>query len=184
MDNMKPYSVSKINCFLSCPMKYRLQYLSNGTIVPESSDALIKGFKIGLDIKDNKIIPCAYSNKCLFRGVIDVLNGNNILDYKTGKYRDKPDWKQLAYYAIWLFLSSDYDTVNLSYLYVEHNKENSMTIHRDNLDIMLKSLIQRIKAVKEYEDNPQEIYNPSYLCDYCGVRKYCKMNVDNLENQF
>lgn len=139
-----------------------------------------KEVRIGLDISNGVLIPCRYSNSCLYRGVIDVLNRNYIIDYKTGRYHENPDWSQLAYYAAWLFLNSDYDEIHISYLYIEHDLEKSMTLHRKILNDILRYLIQDLQMVKEYDENPVERYNTSPLCDYCGVRNHCKMNVDNL----
>lgn len=214
---MRPYSLSRINCFKSCPMKYKMTYMDK--LKQESSPALEKGssiheslehldysnsyvnnffnselgkkykdiienakkeVKIGLDIKEGKLVPCDFSEKCLYRGVIDVLYKNYILDYKSGNYHEKQDWHQLAYYALWLFLNSDYEEINISYLYIEHNKENSMTLKRSQINYIMKNLVSDIIIVENYESDPKEIYKTSYLCDFCGVRSHCKKNPDNL----
>lgn len=215
---MRPYSLSRINCFKSCPMKYKLSYLDKVEQEP-ANEALVKGssihealetldtsnsyvdkffksdigkkykhmiengqkeLKIGIDFIDNQLVPCEFSDTCLYRGVIDVLYENNIFDYKSGKYRPEQSWKQLCYYALWLFLSTDYDEVNIAYLFVEHNKENRMTLKRGQVIPIIKHFLTDIILLRDYEENPVEKYNPSYLCEYCSVRKHCKMNTDNL----
>jgi len=139
-----------------------------------------KEVKIGIDFKNGKLIPCEFSEECLYRGVIDVLYENTILDYKSGQYKEKQDWHQLAYYALWLFLSSDYEEINISYLYIEHNKENSMTLKRSQIPYIMKNLVSDIKPIIDFDKDPKEIYNPDWKCSYCSVRKFCKKNVDNL----
>lgn len=141
-----------------------------------------KEVKIGIDLKDKKLIPCSFSDECLYRGVIDVLYNNTILDYKSGKYRKDQSWSQLKYYALWLFLNSDYEEINVSYIFIEHNLENSMTIHRKEVNNISKELITDIYSLMQYDENPIEICNVSWRCPYCSVRKFCKKNVDNLLN--
>lgn len=161
-----------------------VKYFFNTNLGSKYKDVIInaqKEVRIGLDFKNGKIIPCVYSKECLFGGVIDVLYNNIILDYKTGRYKEKQDYIQLMYYAVWLFLNSDYDSVTVSYLYVEHDKENTTTLYRKDLNALLKHLVSNIINIRKYEENPVEVYNPSWKCEWCSVRKHCKMNLDNLE---
>ena len=145
--------------------------------------------RVGLKIEDNKVIPCGYNDKdCFFHGIIDVLNlkEKTILDYKTGSrktYKDQ-DWTQLEYYSAWLFLNSDFDEIKISYLYVEHNHENSKVIKREELNGILKRILTNAIEIKAFNENPSEEHNVSWMCEYCSCKKHCKFfqETKGLEN--
>ena len=137
-----------------------------------------KEVKIGLKIENGNIIPCEFSDKeAFFHGIIDVLNENTILDYKTGRkksFKDQ-DWMQLMYYAAWLFLRHpEYNEVNISYLYVEHNCENALTIKRVHVNEILKKILKNVIEITKYEGDPTEEHKCSWSCDYCSCRGSCK----------
>lgn len=226
------FSLSKIQCFEQCPLKYRLKYIDKveternsackkGSSVhhifenldiletfrnPENEDALKvvdkflesdigkefmpiikdaqKEVKIGLNKGEGTLVPCDYSRNCLFGGIIDLLNGNHILDYKTGKAKtyNQQDWTQLTWYAIWLFLASDYEEVKITYIYVEHNTENTKILKRSDLNSMMVDMLSRFKNVKQFEENPTDKHCKSYLCDWCDCKKHCPFYTDNALN--
>ena len=137
-----------------------------------------KEVKIGLKKQGKNIVPCVFQDPdAFFHGIIDVLNGNNILDYKTGKkkaFKDQ-DWTQLMYYAAWLFLKHpEFSEVNIAYLYVEHNHENALTIKREYLSEILKKILINVIEITKYEKNPTEEHKCSNLCEYCGCAESCK----------
>lgn len=224
---MKPWSLSKVQCYESCPMKYKFQYIDK--IKTEQTKALAKGSKIhnilenidnfidaqkddseydivnsfikseafesikeyiqfgeketafGIDIVDNQLVPTEYNNKVLFRGKIDLLYKNNIIDYKTGKAKtyDEQDWTQLKWYAIWFFLKyPEYNDVNISYVYVEHNHINTLTINRSELNSIINDMILRIRNVTIGESKPITKCNKSVLCGWCSYMLLC----EELEN--
>ena len=137
-----------------------------------------KEVKVGLKIVNGDIVPCEFKDPdAFFHGIIDVLNGNNILDYKTGKKKsfEDQDWTQLMYYAAWLFLKHpEFSEVNIAYLYVEHNHENALTIKREYLNEILKKILVNAIEITKYEGNPTEEHCCSWACEYCGVRNSCK----------
>ncbi len=228
------YSVSKVQCFEQCPLKFKLTYIDKVEI--ERSEALKKGssvhsvfenlgkpangqetseavsvvekflksptglkylptilkakkeVRVGLkkadDLKKAEagLEPCAYSKKALFGGIIDLLFENHILDYKTGKAKtyEEQDWTQLTWYAIWLFLTTDYNEVTISYIYVEHDQVNEKTLYRKDLKAMITSMLSRMVAIKKFEDNPSDEHKSSWKCSFCGCRKHCPFFVDNV----
>lgn len=146
-----------------------------------------KEVPFGLKVQGNGIIPCLFNDEnAFFHGVIDVLNGNTILDYKTGRkklFKDQ-DWKQLMYYAVWVFLKHpEYTEVNVSYLYVEHNHENALTVKREYLNDILKKMVSNVAEIAEFERNPTEEHRCSPLCEYCGCRKHCRFYKEYTESK-
>ena len=131
----------------------------------------------GLKVK-NGVVPCDFDDPdAFFHGIIDVLSGNTILDYKTGKKKtfEAQDWKQLMFYAAWLFLAHpEYNEVYISYLYIEHDYENALTVNRVHLNSILKKLLSSVSEIANYTKNPTDEHIVSPLCDYCGCRKYCR----------
>lgn len=205
-------TISKIQCFECCHMRYKLSYIDN--LEQESSSIfekgktlhyilekfnyfeIIKGFidsdvgakfytiikdsekekRIGLKIQNNNLITCSFNDcGCMIRGVIDAIYKNNIIDYKSGKYvtYNNQNWLQLEFYALWLFLNSNYDEIKVSYLYIEHNKENTRIIKRSECKDIIKNIFTRINDIIKYEQSPDDSHNVSALCDYCTVRHHC-----------
>lgn len=132
--------------------------------------------QIGIKIENSKLIPCDYSDtSAVFRGKIDLLNENKIIDYKTGKYVSlvNQDWTQLEWYAIWLFLNSNYKEIKISYLYVEQNQVNTRVYLREELESLIKNFLERIKNQFAFERDPKNIPSRSWKCDYCQFREEC-----------
>lgn len=220
---MKPWSLSKIQCYESCPMKYKYTYIDKIKQIP--TKALARGAKIhnileniddfidhqtpdeeydvvntfiksdvfnsikefvskgvketafGIDIQDNKLIPTEYNNTVLFRGKIDLMYQNNILDYKTGKCKEfnNQDWTQLKWYAIWFFLKyPEYNDVNISFVYIEHSHINTLNIKRSEIEGITKDMLLRIRNVVEGESKPITKCNKNALCAWCSYTLLCE----------
>lgn len=117
------------------------------------------------------------SNDYDFIGYIDRVNftenGLELIDYKTGKYKEPKyqDFQQLIIYAIWFFKKYEKLTqIKIRFVYVEHLLENSLVLQRDKIeDILnnLKILIKTIKLDTDYHKKP----NP--LCDWCDFKDTC-----------
>lgn len=136
-----------------------------------------KEVKIGLKVQNSQLVSCDFNDpNCLFHGVADIVYNNVICDYKTGKAKEYEyqDWLQLEAYALWMFINKDYDEVKVSYLYVEHNKENSKIIKKSEVNEIAKKLLTKIKNVIDYDKAPVEDFNVTALCDYCQCNRYCK----------
>ena len=133
--------------------------------------------KVGLKVADKHLVSCDFFDpNCIFHGVIDIVNGNVLCDYKTGKAKtqEEQDWSQLEAYALWAFINNDYDEVHVSYLYIEHNTENARTIKRSEINGIAKNILTRISNVIKYDDAPYMEYTQSALCDYCPCNQYCE----------
>lgn len=136
-----------------------------------------KEVKIGLKIENRHLMSCDFDDpNCLFHGIADVINGNIICDYKTGKAKEYEyqDWLQLEAYAVWLFINYDYEEVHVSYLYIEHDTENEKVIKKSEVNDIVKKLLTKIKNVIDYDKSPTLEYNVTALCDYCQCNKYCQ----------
>lgn len=136
-----------------------------------------KEVKVGLKVHDKKLVSCDFDDpSCIFHGVIDVAYNNILCDYKTGKAKlfDEQDWSQLEAYALWAFLNNDYDEVKVSYLYIEHNVENSKIIKKSEVNDIAKRLLTRVSNIIKYDSKPFAEYNITALCDYCQCNQYCE----------
>ena len=135
--------------------------------------------EIGFGIsKVNDIFKAVSFNNpnALFKGKIDyIFQKNNVLyivDWKSGKYIEKEEqnFSQLLLYTIWGFLKyKNINTINCSFVYVEHLKENSVQYQRYNLDIYIENYIQDINKIES-----DKLFNKieSKQCEYCEYRKF------------
>lgn len=135
-------------------------------------------YKFGLDRYLN---PCDFWDKAVFiRGLIDHISvcedTVHLIDYKTGKYKDEKyqSFDQLLVYAIYFFNKyKKIDKIKISYVYVEHNLENSMLLERqflDNYTNQLQGLISPLENDQSFNKNV------SKLCGYCQFRDICINN--------
>ena len=122
--------------------------------------------------------PTTYKDKkALFRGKIDRVQPLesvlHLIDWKTGRYKEErwQDFRQLLFYGIYFFQRyENIDTIKISYVYVEHNLENIMTLERQYLDNyveQLTSIIKDIEADKAFEKVVTK------LCGYCDFKDHC-----------
>ncbi len=225
-----PYSYSKISTFLSCPKKFKFQYIDkigtfldtpalikgrtihylieNSSLSPnEYSDEMkqnIKDFTDALEIKNNfensdlgfkylkdidkspineyklgldfTLSGIDYSKESLFNGIVDYICVKNsilyLLDFKSGKYKEQrfQDYNQLLFYAIHFFEKYQVPKITISFVYVEHNLENSLELDIKYLDNYKRELLTAIKRIELCTDFKP---NKSKLCDYCGFHEIC-----------
>ena len=129
---------------------------------------------IGLD---ENYEPCSYySKKAIFRGKVDFIckidNVLNICDYKTGKYKEEvnQDYRQLLLYSLYFFKKyPEIDKIRISYIYVEHNLENSMILERKFLDsyiAILSKMINNVETATEYN-------RKTCFCNWCPYKNLC-----------
>lgn len=123
--------------------------------------------------------PCEYKDKtAVFRGFIDyicIIDGViNLIDWKTSKKMKEEKWQnfnQLMFYAIYFF--KKYPTVNtikISYVYVEHNDENSITLERKYLENYIQQLMNLIESVEQDTEFKKNI---TKLCEWCQYQEHC-----------
>lgn len=142
---------------------------------PSAREYCVK-FDANLEAADN-----LKQTDCFFIGYIDRVNktdsGVELIDYKTGQYKQPAfqDYMQLAIYSLYMF--SKYPNINeilLRYVYVEHAKENTKLITRAEvpaLKRLILSDIAKIEAEKEYPKKPHK------LCNWCPYKEICKPNI-------
>lgn len=136
----------------------------------------------GIKIKDGDLIPCEYfDKKCILRGKIDLIQNNNIIDWKTGKIplQVKPD--QLKLYALWTFLKyPEINKINTNFVYIEQKTVKKFTFYRKDLPSLKKYFISEIKKIENTKDFKK---NFSPLCFYCIFyqNKICNGPISTLD---
>jgi len=129
----------------------------------------------------NKLEQCTYKDKnAMLRGFIDyytILDDKMvIIDWKTGRVKEPRyvDFTQLMYYAIYMFKKySKINKIEVMYLYVEHDYDNSMVLERKYLDNYCRDLLTNIKNI-ETSDYPKK---SQVLCDYCEYQNFCNSDL-------
>ena len=141
-------------------------------------DILTKKSLRELEIKLNdKLEPCNDDHKLI--GYIDRVNitenGLELIDFKTGKYKEPQyqSFDQLITYAIYCFQKLNVNEIKLRYVYVEHLRENSLTLKREYLDLHKSKLQNDIKVIEETTDY---FKNKTKLCDWCEYKEICQAN--------
>lgn len=110
-----------------------------------------------------------------FIGFIDRINvhdGVDLIDFKTGKYKEPKyqDFEQLILYSLYMFDKFDIDEIKLRFVYVEHNIENTLIFKRESADFyrtQLKADIEKIENDTEFKKCPGP------LCPWCDYRDLC-----------
>lgn len=133
--------------------------------------------RVGLN---SELEPCSYSDKtAVFRGIVDyvcLLGTLHLVDWKTGKLKE-PKWQeydQLMYYAVFFFKKyPNINQINISFVYVEHNSENSLVLDRQYLNNYIEQLTTSIEAIENEKVFPK---NKSRLCEWCDFGTYCSAN--------
>ncbi len=129
-----------------------------------------------------KLEPTTYGDKeAIFRGHIDYIcldeDCINLIDWKTGKYVDEvhQNFNQLLFYAIYFFYSyPKIDNIRLSYVYIEHDLENTLLLERKYLDKYVDAMLDMME--KTEKDTVFE-KNKTKLCDWCPYKNYCDNSI-------
>lgn len=106
----------------------------------------------------------------------ETISKIDLIDFKTGKYKDPrfQDYEQLGIYGLYMF--SKYpklESLKLRYVYVEHSKENSKTMTKEEVPVkkqLLKNDLHEIENTQNFEKKPHR------LCDWCEFKSFCKPN--------
>jgi CRISPR/Cas system-associated exonuclease Cas4 (RecB family) len=135
----------------------------------------IREYDFGLT---EEFVPCSYYDKdILFRGSVDFIcsidNELYLVDWKSGSYKEKSyqSYEQLSFYAIYFFRKyTNITKINISYVYIEHNIENCITIDRSELQKLESNLLDLINKI---ESDSTFNKSNSKLCSYCQFENHC-----------
>lgn len=137
----------------------------------------INEYKLGLDFN---LFGVEYSKESLFNGIVDYICVKNstmyLIDWKSGNYRDQKyqDYNQLLFYAIHFFQKYKVKKIIISFVYVEHNLENSLELQLDYLNNYKLELLKSIYSIEICQDFKA---NKSRLCDYCEFKDVCELDL-------
>lgn len=102
-----------------------------------------------------------------------VRGGVELIDYKTGKVKDKlkkENKKQLLIYEIAAQEVFDLKVKKLTFYYLDGNKKLSFIGSKEDLRQERENIIQEIKEIKKKIFKPQ----PNWNCRYCDFKDICK----------
>lgn len=128
--------------------------------------------KLNADLRANDELK---KHETRFIGFIDRINvdgGVDLIDFKTGKYKEPKyqDFEQLILYSLYMFDKFDICEIKLRFVYVEHNIENTLIFKRESADFyrtQLKADIEKIENDSEFKKCPGP------LCPWCDYRDLC-----------
>jgi DNA helicase-2/ATP-dependent DNA helicase PcrA len=139
------------------------EYLKNPPKILKTEDGLALELPFNLKINGNTII-----------GKIDRIDdlGNGevqIIDYKTGVSKDKPEKEQLFIYQMAANEVLRLKPKQLSYYYLEDQKVLSFLGSDTELENQKKKIIEEIEKIKNSEFGP----TPGWQCQYCDFKDIC-----------
>lgn len=114
-----------------------------------------------------------FDNSGYFRGVIDCVAENEVIDWKSGF--GQQDYTQIQVYGYILEkLGQRPDILTLYYL----RKRAADSIPYDSRQgkEAFEKLQQQIKIIESYKTEKEFTPNPSPRCSYCGYKRICKAN--------
>ena len=104
---------------------------------------------------------------------IDKLeNGVGIIDYKTGKFKEKlllKDKQQLLIYQIAVEEIFGLKPIKLSYYYLEQGKITSFLGKEQEKEKQKEKILSEIEKIKKSDFKP----NPGWQCKFCDFRDIC-----------
>ncbi|MBU3895793.1 PD-(D/E)XK nuclease family protein, partial [Patescibacteria group bacterium] len=106
-------------------------------------------------------------------GVIDRIDeGGQIIDYKTGKAKDKIQTEDKAQLLIYQMAAEEVLGIKpkeLTYYYLETGKKISFLGSEKDKSERKEKIIQAIKAIKESSFEP----TPGWQCEFCDFKDVC-----------
>jgi len=106
-------------------------------------------------------------------GVIDRIDqakdGIEIIDYKTGESKDKPDKDQLLIYQMAANEVLNLKPTNLSYYYLNDGKVVSFLGTEKDLQEQKEKMLSQIDKIKHSQFEP----TPGWQCQYCDFKDIC-----------
>jgi len=122
--------------------------------------------KCKLDVECN---PTDLKDKdSMFKGYIDLYMVQDkegiIVDFKSGKVPDKPDWKQTLFYSLWLLKKYNLDKITALFYYVQQDEYKKRIVLKDDIKKIEKLLK---KSIQEIENESEFNKKITPLCRYC-----------------
>lgn len=112
----------------------------------------------------------------ILRGRIDRIDkvdgGIKIIDYKTGKAKDKLDKdskQQLLLYQIAVEEVYGLKPVEMAYYYVEEDKELTFIGTEEEKEAQKQNITEQIEKIKKSDFTP----TPGFYCQYCDFKNIC-----------
>jgi DNA helicase-2/ATP-dependent DNA helicase PcrA len=139
------------------------KYLENPPKILQTKDGLALELPFNLKIGGNTII-----------GKIDRIDdlGNGevqLIDYKTGTSKDKPEKEQLFIYQMAANEILGLKPKMLSYYYLDDGKILSFLGSKMDLENQKQKILEQIEKIKNSEFNP----TPGWQCQYCDFKDIC-----------
>ncbi|MBN2884562.1 UvrD-helicase domain-containing protein [Patescibacteria group bacterium] len=113
------------------------------------------------------------------KGAIDrvdrVEGGVEVIDYKTGRPKDKLEWKdkrQLILYQLFLEEVLQIKVLSLKYYYVEGGSVLAFSPKETEKEKLKLEINKQIKAIKSRNFTPK----PSQMCKFCDFNRICEFN--------
>lgn len=117
------------------------------------------------------------SPDALYHGKIDMITTINnrltLVDYKTGKAKEQSyqNYAQLILYGIYFFQKTNVQEIDIAFVYVEHDHENTLTLKREYLEHykdMFRKIVVDIEGDTEFQKNTKN-------CKFCPYAKHCEI---------
>lgn len=99
-----------------------------------------------------------------------------LVDYKTGKYRDKFEKEDRYQLLIYMLAAQDPNILNtdveeLQYSFLDENKENTLKPAAKDVEATKAWVVDSIKKIRNGDFRP----TPSkFVCDYCDFKEICE----------
>lgn len=94
----------------------------------------------------------------------------DILDYKTGKFKEKKDFNQLMLYALAVREVFKEDPKNVGYYFIEENKELTKPVTEADLDKTKKWVLELVEQILKGDFTA----TPGLHCAFCDYRSICE----------
>ena len=137
-------------------------------------DKIIKPLFLEKDFKYKISMGGTFNLKGKVDRIDEFQDGVKIIDYKTGKPKEKLSFKEKKQLLIYQLVFSDGKLLKkpvkmLSYYYLENNSEIEFLGTEKELEKIKENIIKTIEKIKQNDFTPK----PGRLCQYCDFNKIC-----------
>lgn len=103
-------------------------------------------------------------------GVGDSQTKVNIVDYKTGKYKDKKDFTQLFIYALAINEVFKEEAQTVGYYFIEENKSLEQAVTPQDLEDTREWIVEMAQRILQGDFTA----SPGPQCQFCDYRSICE----------